>query len=84
MGKESSLKLCKKHCEEGSICGGECFKAGYEYALMDTQCLEDHENLKKLIPELQTLAGEISHTNKMAIRDKVLFITRRFKKHLGE
>jgi hypothetical protein len=86
MGKTSSLKHCQSHCQEkrNEPCDGTCFKAGYEYALMDMQCLEDHENLKKLIPSLQTLAGEIDHINKMAIRDRVLSIARRLKQHLGE
>jgi len=32
MNLKQSLTHCKGHCEEGSICGGECFKAGWRYA----------------------------------------------------
>lgn len=32
MNLKQALKDCKKHCDEGGVCGGECFTTGWEYA----------------------------------------------------
>jgi hypothetical protein len=84
MGKASSLTHCKRSCEEGRICDGKCFENGYEYALMDMQCLEDHNNVKQIVSTLQTLGGEVLRLSKIKTRDRILSAARRLKQYIGE